>query len=98
MVYTDIVTLLTCRLTKCFFLNLSFRTSEKTPLVSVMLQGPTNSDTTAVAAKVAVDSGFPFVHMISANDMIGYSDSSKSQIIHKAFLGSYKSPLFAHSH
>jgi hypothetical protein len=25
--------------------------------------------------------------------MIGYSDSSKSQIIHKAFLGSYKSPL-----
>jgi vesicle-fusing ATPase len=52
-----------------------------------------NSGKTAVAAKVAVDSGFPFVRMISADEMIGYSDTSKSQIIHKAFLDSYKSPL-----
>ena len=61
--------------------------------MSVVLQGPMNSGTTAVAAKVAVDSGFPFVRMISADDMIGYSASSKSQIIDKAFLDSYKSPL-----
>jgi vesicle-fusing ATPase len=69
------------------------RTSTKTPLMSVLLQGPMKSGKTAVAAKVAVDSGFPFVRMISADEMIGYSDSSKCQAIHKAFLDSYKSPL-----
>ncbi|KAL9180341.1 hypothetical protein ACHAXT_008311 [Thalassiosira profunda] len=69
------------------------RTSDKTPLMSVLLQGPVASGKTAVAAKVAVESGFPFVRMISADDMIGYSDYAKCQEIHKAFLDSYKSPL-----
>lgn len=69
------------------------RTSEKTPLMSVLLQGPPASGKTAIAAKSAVDSGFPFVRMISADEMIGYSDVSKSQMIHKAFMDSYKSPL-----
>ena len=46
-----------------------------------------------MAAKVAVESGFPFVRMISADDMIGYSEMSKCQEIHRAFLDSYKSPL-----
>merc|ERR1712232_706586 len=69
------------------------RTSNKTPLMSVILQGPPNSGKTAIAAKLAVDSGFPFVRMISADEMIGYSDVSKCQHIHKAFMDSYKSPL-----
>lgn len=69
------------------------RTSEKTPLMSVLLQGPPASGKTAVAAKVAVESGFPFVRMISADDMIGFSEMSKCQEIHRAFLDSYKSPL-----
>ena len=69
------------------------RESDRTPLMSVLLQGPAASGKTALAAKVAVDSGFPFVRMISADEMIGYSDVSKSQIIHKAFMDSYKSPL-----
>mmetsp|Transcript_18571 Transcript_18571/g.27214 ORF Transcript_18571/g.27214 Transcript_18571/m.27214 type:complete len:755 (-) Transcript_18571:411-2675(-) len=69
------------------------RTSEKTPLMSVLLQGQPFSGKTAVAAKVAVESGFPFVRMISADEMIGHSESSKCQAIHKAFLDSYKSPL-----
>lgn len=69
------------------------RTSEKTPLMSVLLQGEPFSGKTAVAAKVAVESGFPFVRMISADEMIGYSESSKCQQIHKIFLDSYKSPL-----
>jgi vesicle-fusing ATPase len=69
------------------------RTSERTPLMSVLLQGPSATGKTAIAAKVAVDSGFPFIRMISADEMIGYSDTSKSQTIHKAFMDSYKSPL-----
>eukprot|EP00934_Nitzschia_sp_Nitz4_P004464 Nitzschia sp. Nitz4//scaffold30_size153850//68395//70650//NITZ4_002777-RA/size153850-processed-gene-0.41-mRNA-1//-1//CDS//3329547261//4454//frame0 len=69
------------------------RVSDKTPLMSVMLQGPAASGKTAIAAKLAVDSGFPFVRMIAADEMIGYAETSKSQMIHKAFMDSYKSPL-----
>ena len=69
------------------------RGSEKTPLLSCLLKGPNASGKTAVAAKVAVSSGFPFIRMISADEMIGYSDMSKCQQIHKAFMDSYKSPL-----
>jgi vesicle-fusing ATPase len=69
------------------------RTSDRTPLMSVLLQGPPSSGKTAIAAKTAVESGFPFVRMISADEMIGYSETSKSQMIHKAFMDSYKSPL-----
>jgi vesicle-fusing ATPase len=69
------------------------RTSDRTPLMSVLLKGPPASGKTAIAAKLAVDSGFPFVRMISADEMIGYADVSKCQMIHKAFMDSYKSPL-----
>uniref|UniRef100_A0A7S2MX11 Vesicle-fusing ATPase n=1 Tax=Helicotheca tamesis TaxID=374047 RepID=A0A7S2MX11_9STRA len=69
------------------------RASEKTPLMSVLLHGPPASGKTAVTAKVAVSSGYPFVRMISADEMIGYSEMSKCQTIHKVFLDSYKSPL-----
>lgn len=73
--------------------TISVRTSEKTPLMSVLLQGPESSGKTAVAAKIAAESSFPFVRMISADDMIGYSEMSKCQEIHRVFLDSYKSPL-----
>jgi vesicle-fusing ATPase len=69
------------------------RTSPRTPLMSVLLQGPPAAGKTAIAAKIAVDSGFPFVRMISADEMIGYGESSKCQMIHKVFMDSYKSPL-----
>jgi len=69
------------------------RFSDKTPLMSVLLKGPPASGKTAIVAKVAVSSGFPFVRMISADEMIGYSESAKCSLIHKIFLDSYKSPL-----
>lgn len=69
------------------------RSSPRTPLMSVLLQGPAASGKTAIAAKLAVDSGYPFVRMISADEMIGYAETSKCQMIHKAFMDSYKSPL-----
>lgn len=69
------------------------RTSDKTPLMSILLQGPPASGKTAIAAKIAVESGFPFVRMISADEMIGYSDQQKSTQIHKVFMDSYRSPL-----
>jgi vesicle-fusing ATPase len=69
------------------------RTSDRTPLMSVLLRGPAGVGKTAIAAKIAVDSEFPFVRMISADEMIGYGESSKCQMIHKVFMDSYKSPL-----
>lgn len=61
--------------------------------MTVLLRGPPGCGKTAIAAKAAVDSGYPFVRMISADEMIGYSETSKCQMIHKVFLDSYKSPL-----
>lgn len=69
------------------------RTSDRTPLMSVLLQGPTSSGKTAIAAKISVSSGFPFIRTISADEMIGFSESSKCQTIYKVFADSYKSPL-----
>ena len=69
------------------------RTSDRTPLMSVLLRGPAGVGKTAIAAKLAVESEFPFVRMISADEMIGYNESSKCQMIHKVFMDSYKSPL-----
>lgn len=56
-------------------------------------RGQPSSGKTAIAAKIAVESGFPFVRIISADEMIGYSDVSKSTQIHKIFMDSYRSPL-----
>jgi len=67
--------------------------SDKTPLLTLLLQGEMGCGKTAIAAKVALNSGYPFVRMISADEMIGYSESSKCQTIHKVFLDAYKSPL-----
>ena len=60
-------------------------------LVPVLLEGPPNSGKTALAAKIALSSGFPFVKLCSPAQMIGYSESSKCQYIKKIFDDAYKS-------
>jgi len=40
-----------------------------------------------------VESGFPYVRILSADSMIGYSDGAKCQEILRLFTDSYKSPL-----
>merc|ERR1712024_150838 len=69
------------------------RFSDRTPLMTVLLRGPPASGKTATVAKVAVSSGFPFVRMLSADEMIGHSESSKCSLIHRVFMDAYKSPL-----
>ncbi|KAF3491200.1 vesicle-fusing ATPase [Arthroderma uncinatum] len=63
-----------------------------TSLFSVLLHGPPGSGKTALAAKIAIDSGFPFVKLISPEDMVGYSEMSKVQHMNKVFMDAYKSP------
>jgi vesicle-fusing ATPase len=69
------------------------RTSTKTPLLTVLLEGLTGCGKTAIAAKLACDSDFPLIRMLSADSMIGYSEGSKCQAIQRAFMDAYKSEL-----
>jgi len=43
----------------------------------VLLEGENGSGKTALAAKIAIDSGFPFVKMISPENYIGFTDFAK---------------------
>jgi vesicle-fusing ATPase len=65
--------------------------AESSPLFSVLLHGPTASGKTALAARIAIDSGFPFIKLISPEDMVGYSEMARVQYISKIFDDAYKS-------
>uniref|UniRef100_A0A673KDU0 Vesicle-fusing ATPase n=1 Tax=Sinocyclocheilus rhinocerous TaxID=307959 RepID=A0A673KDU0_9TELE len=69
------------------------KNSERTPLVTVLLEGPPHSGKTALAAKIAEDSQFPFIKICSPDKMIGYSETAKCQAIKKIFEDAYKSQL-----
>ncbi|KAK3552376.1 hypothetical protein QTP86_011271 [Hemibagrus guttatus] len=59
------------------------KNSDRTPLVAVLLEGPPHSGKTALAAKIAEDSQFPFIKICSPDKMIGHSEISKCQAIKK---------------
>lgn len=69
------------------------RTSTRTPLVSLLLHGPPGSGKTALAATIARASDYPFMKLLSPDDMVGFSESQKVAAISKVFSDSYKSPL-----
>lgn len=71
------------------------RQPEGSPLVTVLLHGPPGSGKTALACKIAMDSGFPMVKLVRAADMIGFNDMMRVQHLEKAFRDAYKSPLSA---
>jgi len=69
------------------------RSSDSTPLLSVLLQGPPGCGKTAIAAHLGLESKFPFVKLISPEGFLGVSEIGKSVEIAKIFEDSYKSPL-----
>lgn len=69
------------------------KTSKWAHLMTILLHGKDGSGKTAIAAKLLVDSKYPFVRMISADAMIGLSEQQKCARIHEIFIDSYKSPL-----
>ncbi|XP_008579648.1 PREDICTED: vesicle-fusing ATPase [Galeopterus variegatus] len=69
------------------------KNSDRTPLVSVLLEGPPHSGKTALAAQIAEESNFPFIKICSPDKMIGFSETAKCQAMKKIFDDAYKSQL-----
>jgi vesicle-fusing ATPase len=69
------------------------KTSKKTPLMSLLMEGERETGKTALATYLAHMSDVPFVRVISADTMIGMSEAGKALEIQRHFLEAYKSPL-----
>jgi len=69
------------------------RNSDRTPLVSVLIEGPPGSGKTALAAQLATASGYPYVKLISPEILVGYSETGRCNKITKIFEDAYKSPV-----
>lgn len=69
---------------------LQTRNSAKTPLLTALLEGPAGSGKTAIAATLGIDSQFPFVKVLSAENMVGWGEAAKAGQIAKVFEDSYK--------
>lgn len=68
------------------------RNSPTTSLLSVLLHGPPGSGKTALAAAISQASQFPFIKLVSAENMVGFSEMAKVQYLNKVFTDAYKSP------
>ena len=73
-----------------FALHAQVRTSEKTPILTCLLEGPTGTGKTALAATIGIVSQFPYVKLISAENMVGYSEQAKAAQIAKVFDDAYR--------
>lgn len=69
------------------------RASAQSNLLPVLIYGPPRSGKSALAAKMALDSGSPFIRLVSGADMIGYSESGKVAQLSKVFADAYKSTM-----
>lgn len=67
--------------------------SDMTPLVTILLEGKPNSGKTALAAKIAMNSGFPFLKFCTPQSMISFSELAKGEAIKKIFNDAYKSEI-----
>lgn len=67
--------------------------SQRTPLVSLLLRGDPGCGKTALAAYMAKLSEFPFVKILSPENMVGYNEAAKCAAIKKVFDDAYKSEL-----
>lgn len=66
---------------------------DSTPLFSAILHGPPGSGKTALAAKIALESNYPFIKLCSPDNMIGFNEPMKIEHMRRIFDDAYKSPL-----
>lgn len=69
------------------------KNSETERLISVLLHGESGVGKTAIASTLALQSEFPFIKMLSAETLIGMSESGKIAAIDAVFRDIYRSPL-----
>lgn len=69
------------------------KTSASETLISILLHGDPGVGKTAIAAKLAMTSGFPLVKMLSAESLVGMSEQQKMIAIDNVMRDIYKSPL-----
>ena len=62
-------------------------------LYSILLSGQTGSGKTAFSAFLAKETNYPFIKVISNNDMIGFSESAKIHYIKEIFEQAYFSEI-----
>lgn len=61
------------------------RNSERTPLMSVLIEGAAFTGKTALAASSAVNSGFPFVRKICADEMVSFMKKNNDILQHLCY-------------
>jgi vesicle-fusing ATPase len=69
------------------------RASETSSLVSILIEGPPNAGKSALAAKIAKLSDFPFTKVCSPDEMVAFTESAKCLQIRKVFDDAYRSTL-----
>eukprot|EP01117_Protostelium_nocturnum_P011202 TRINITY_DN4064_c1_g1_i1.p1 TRINITY_DN4064_c1_g1~~TRINITY_DN4064_c1_g1_i1.p1 ORF type:complete len:479 (+),score=160.86 TRINITY_DN4064_c1_g1_i1:2-1438(+) len=79
-------------LRSCKALVKQIQVGKRTSMVSLLLEGATGSGKSALAAKIAVETGFPFVRVISSDSLASWNDTQKFNKITKIFEDSYRSP------
>lgn len=60
------------------------------PSLCCLPAGPAGSGRTALAAKLGVESGFPFVKRISGESLVSHSETGKADAITRCFNDAYK--------
>jgi len=78
---------------KCKGFVAEVKHSNNTQLLSMLLEGERGTGKTALAAKLALESEFPFVKMITPENFVGLSITHKINKIVKIFHDAYKSNL-----
>jgi len=67
--------------------------SKGSGLISILIEGAPNAGKSALAAKIAKESNFPFMKVCSPEDMVGYTESAKCTMIRKIFDDAYRSQM-----
>jgi vesicle-fusing ATPase len=67
--------------------------SDNTPLLTALLHGPRGSGKSAIAAQLAIESGFPYVKLVSPEGFVGMREEAKVAEITSVFENAYKSKL-----
>jgi vesicle-fusing ATPase len=69
------------------------RESNRTPLLSIILEGEPGTGKTAIATTLAIQSKYPYIKILSGENLVGLSESSKADNIIKCFEDAHRSPL-----